>query len=72
MVIEPNPGMWTPFARFGFKLEGRETVVEILKVNDKELGLKVNGQVFRGLRTSEFLAIFRDSPEAERYPSLGM
>jgi hypothetical protein len=72
MVIEPSPGEWPPFGRFGFKRDGREAVVEILKVNDDELGLKVHGQFFRGLRKSEFLKIFRGSPEAERFPSLGL
>jgi hypothetical protein len=72
MFIEPSPGEWPPFGRFGFKRDGREAVVEILKVNDDELGLKVHGQFFRGLRKSKFLKIFRDSPEAERFPSLGL
>jgi hypothetical protein len=72
MFIEPSPGEWPPFARFGFKLDGRETVVEILKVSDDELGLKVNYQYFRGLRKDKFLNIFSDSPEDQRFPSLGL
>ena len=31
-----------------------------------------DGQFFRGLRISKFLGLFRDSPEAQGYPSLGL
>ncbi|REK07884.1 MAG: hypothetical protein DWQ37_20995 [Planctomycetota bacterium] len=60
MVLEPNPQDWPAFGKLEYKLDGEAAEVTILNISGKELGLRIDDQVFRGLDKSKFLEIFKE------------